>query len=113
MTIKILEEKIIELSVNPRDISHASYILKEKDNDIIILKKKLKILTIQPMEYLKLRKEHEENESSYATIIHFQLLVDDIGDGINEINLHFIALKIQKTCISTMKVTQGIYSTVQ
>ena len=76
MTIKSLEYNILSLGVNPGYVSHATYILKEKYNQIALLKKKLKIPAIEPVHLLELRQEHEESENNYENMDHLHKLAE-------------------------------------
>ena len=48
MKIRVLEKALLDLSENPRNIKHTQNLLKEKDKEITLLKKKLKIPGTHP-----------------------------------------------------------------
>lgn len=67
-----MQQKIIELGIDSSISNPITYLFEEKDNKIQILKKKLKILNTQNIQYPELVALQEERDQIYKEMLMYK-----------------------------------------
>jgi hypothetical protein len=65
-----LEKNIVSLSENPKNIVVVEDLIKQKNNQIKVLKKKLNVPNIQHVQATKLQAKFGDKEKLYQKLVH-------------------------------------------
>jgi hypothetical protein len=76
--INELERKIISLGEDPKNMTIVGDLIKEKDNEIKILKKKINVPDVQHVQTPELQASHEEKEQLYQQLLESRKIIEQL-----------------------------------